>query len=75
MLIKRLIFVFVFFVVCSSGLNARRFVFEEIKIEGRIQKPEAMYFLQRARFRYEMLNLEISFIGNIKEAVFKKDAF
>ncbi|MFO7736692.1 MAG: hypothetical protein R6W70_10840 [bacterium] len=72
---KMLIFVFVFVVSFVSELDARRFVFEEIKIEGRIQKPEAMYFLQRARFRYEMLNLEMSFIGNIKEAIFKKDAF
>jgi len=53
----------------------RRFVFQEIEIKGKIQKPEAMYFLSRARFTYRTLDLQVSFVPKVQEAVFSEDAF
>jgi len=43
-------------------------------IEGRIQKPEAFYILQRSNLNYESLELKRSFIPNILESV-KKEPF
>jgi hypothetical protein len=53
----------------------KSFVFKEIEIKGKIQKPEAMYFLSRARFSYRTLDLQISFVPKVQEAVFSEDAF
>ena len=47
---------------------------DEEVIEGRIQKPEAFYILQRSNLNYESLELKRSFIPNILESV-KKDPF
>ncbi len=49
--------------------------FEAIKIKGEIQKPEAIFFLSRARFTYQTLKLDISFLKKIKEGVYKKGVF
>lgn len=66
----------------SAGLLAappqkrpKSFVFKEIEIKGKIQKPEAMYFLSRARFSYRSLDLQISFVPKVQEALFSEDAF
>ena len=50
-------------------------VLEEIKIEGTIQKPEAMYFLSRARFTYRTLDLNVSFKKKVEKALYTEDAF
>ncbi len=42
---------------------------EAIKVEGRIQKPEAFYILQRSNLNFEALKLEESFIPKIVDSV------
>ena len=42
---------------------------EAIKVEGRIQKPEAFYILQRSNLNFEALELKESFIPKIVESV------
>ena len=44
---------------------------EEEVIEGRIQKPEAFYILQRSNLNYKSLDLERSFVPNIVKSVKK----
>ncbi len=53
----------------------KTFVFQEIEIKGKIQKPEAMYFLSRAKFVYRTLDLQVDFVPKVREAVFSEDAF
>jgi hypothetical protein len=47
---------------------------EEIKIEGRVQKPNAFYILNRSNLGYEVLDLRTSFIRDVVRAV-QSDAF
>lgn len=47
---------------------------EAIKVEGRIQKPQAFYILQRSNLNFEGLELKQSFIPKIVESV-KKPPF
>ena len=42
---------------------------EEIKIEGRVQKPNAFYILNRAQLGYEVLDLRTSFVREIIRSV------
>jgi hypothetical protein len=42
---------------------------EAIKVEGRIQKPQAFYILQRSNLNFEGLELKQSFIPKIIESV------
>jgi hypothetical protein len=42
---------------------------EEIKIEGRVQKPNAFYILNRSNLGYEVLDLRTSFIRDIVRSV------
>jgi len=42
---------------------------EAIKVEGRIQKPQAFYILQRSNLNYEGLELKQSFIPKIIKSV------
>lgn len=44
---------------------------EETTIEGRIQKPQAFYILQRSNLNFEGLELKKSFIPKIVESVEK----
>lgn len=43
----------------------------ETKIEGRIQKPQAFYILQRSNLNFEGLELKNSFVPKIIESVEK----
>ena len=45
---------------------------EAIKVEGRIQKPQAFYILQRSNLNFEGLELKQSFIPKILSSVAKK---
>lgn len=45
---------------------------EAIKVEGRIQKPNAFYILQRSSLNFEGLDLKTSFIKKILSSVEKK---
>ncbi|MBM4318433.1 MAG: hypothetical protein FJ125_00370 [Deltaproteobacteria bacterium] len=49
-------------------------VLDEEVIEGRIQKPEAFYILQRSNLNYKSLELDTSFIPKIVDSV-KKSPF
>tara|TARA_B100001750_G_scaffold170978_1_gene139342 strand:- start:1733 stop:1987 length:255 start_codon:yes stop_codon:yes gene_type:complete len=42
---------------------------EEIQIEGRVQKPNAFYILNRAQLGYEVLDLRTSFVREIIRSV------
>jgi hypothetical protein len=42
---------------------------EEIKIEGRVQKPNAFYILNRSNLGYEVMDLRSSFIRDIVRSV------
>lgn len=53
-----------------SPAQAQRVIeFEEIIVEGRIQKPEAFYILQHANLNYETLNPKPSFLEELLESV------
>ncbi|HEX2675837.1 MAG TPA: hypothetical protein VHM19_04340 [Polyangiales bacterium] len=47
---------------------------EEIKIEGRVQKPNAFYILNRSNLGYEVMDLRTSFVRDVVRAV-NGDAF
>jgi len=42
---------------------------EEITIEGRIQKPNAFYILERQGLGFEIMDLNTSFVDQIAEPV------
>ncbi len=72
-----LCFVIFLMIMFVNTLYAQKkgIVLEEIKIEGTIQKPEAMYFLSRARFTYRTLDLNVSFKKKVEKALYTEDAF
>jgi hypothetical protein len=45
---------------------------EEIKIEGRVQKPNAFYILNRSNLGYEVMDLRTSFLRKIVDSVQKE---
>jgi len=47
---------------------------EEIKIEGRVQKPNAFYILNRSNLGYEVLDLRTSFVKDVVRSV-QSDSF
>ena len=47
---------------------------EEIKIEGRVQKPNAFYILNRSNLGYEVMDLRTSFVNEVVRSV-KKEPF
>ena len=42
---------------------------EEIKIEGRVQKPNAFYILNRSTLGYEVMDLRTSFLQAVVRSV------
>lgn len=42
---------------------------EEIRIEGRVQKPNAFYILNRSNLGYEVLDLRTSFVREVVRSV------
>ena len=42
---------------------------EEIRIEGRVQKPNAFYILNRSNLGYEVMDLRTSFVRDIVRSV------
>jgi hypothetical protein len=62
---------------CTSGAAAQEkqrrapkvIQLEEIKIEGRVQKPNAFYILNRSNLGYEVLDLRTSFLRDIVRSV------
>ena len=47
---------------------------EAITVEGRIQKPQAFYILQRSNLNFEELNKNESFVPKVVKSV-EKDPF
>ena len=47
---------------------------EDIVIEGRVQKPNAFYILNRSNLGYEVMDLRTTFIPEIVESV-KREPF
>jgi len=47
---------------------------EEIHIEGRVQKPNAFYILNRSNIGYEVMDLRTSFVRDIVRTV-QRDPF
>jgi hypothetical protein len=55
----------------ASRRKLRVIRLEELKIEGRIQKPQAFYLLQRSNLNFDDLNREETFLDKVVEAVEK----
>jgi len=53
----------------ARGRRPRVIQLEEIRIEGRVQKPNAFYILNRSNLGYEVLDLRTSFVDEIIESV------
>jgi hypothetical protein len=47
---------------------------DAITVEGRIQKPQAFYILQRSQLNFDELNRPESFLTKVEKSV-EKDAF
>ncbi len=62
----------------SQGSAAKRkpkvIQLEEITIEGRVQKPNAFYILNRSNLGYEVLDLRTSFLRDVVRSV-QRDPF
>ena len=73
----RLIFCIVLILLVFSGIAAAQkkktgggvIELEEITIEGRIQKPNAFYILERQGLGFEIMDLNTSFVDQIAEPV------
>lgn len=50
----------------------RVIVLEEIRIEGRVQKPNAFYILNRSNIGYEVMDLRNEFLREIVRSVQRK---
>jgi len=49
-------------------------ILDEIIIEGRVQKPQAFYILQRSTFGYKITEIEENYIDKVVDSV-KDDVF
>jgi len=49
-------------------------ILDEIIIEGRVQKPQAFYILQRSTFGYKITEIEENYIDEVVDSV-KDDVF
>ena len=58
----------------SSGKKKKVIRLEAITVEGRIQKPQAFYILQRSNLNFEELNRSDSFVPKVVKSV-EKDPF
>ena len=59
----------------AQGANKRQpriIQLEEIVIEGRVQKPNAFYILNRSNLGYEVLELRTSFLSKVVRSVQKE---
>ncbi len=53
----------------SQGRAPRVIQLDEIRIEGRVQKPNAFYILNRSNLGYEVLDLRTSFVREVIRTV------
>ena len=67
------IVLFAFLAPSTADAQARRLVFEEISVEGRVQKPVIDIFMRRQNLHTDYkLELRESFLPKIVESVEKK---
>ncbi|MBZ0120645.1 MAG: hypothetical protein K8H88_26870 [Sandaracinaceae bacterium] len=52
-----------------TGGQPRVIQLDEIRIEGRVQKPNAFYILNRSNLGYEVLDLRTSFVREVIRSV------
>ena len=53
----------------SRGRQPRVIQLDEIRIEGRVQKPNAFYILNRSNLGYEVIDLRTSFVREVIRSV------
>ena len=53
----------------ATGRQAHVIQLDEIVIEGRVQKPNAFYILNRSNLGYEVLDLRTSFVREVIRSV------
>ena len=53
----------------ARGRQPRVIQLDEIRIEGRVQKPNAFYILNRSNLGYEVLDLRTSFLREVIRTV------
>lgn len=53
----------------ARGRQPRVIQLDEIRIEGRVQKPNAFYILNRSNLGYEVLDLRTSFVREVIRTV------
>lgn len=53
----------------ARGRQPKVIQLEEIRIEGRVQKPNAFYILNRSSIGYEVMDLRTSFLHDVVSAV------
>ncbi|GMT99624.1 hypothetical protein KH5H1_37440 [Corallococcus caeni] len=58
----------------AAKKQAKAIHLEAIKVEGRIQKPEAFYFLDRSKPSFDDLNRTESFVPKVVQSV-QQDPF
>ena len=58
----------------AQGRQPRVIQLDEIRIEGRVQKPNAFYILNRSNLGYEVLDLRTSFVREVIRSV-QRDPF
>lgn len=56
----------------STGKKKKVIRLEAITVEGRIQKPQAFYILQRSNLNFEELNRTDSFLPKVVKSVEKE---
>ena len=56
----------------KRGSGPRVIQLDEFKIEGRVQKPNAFYILNRSNIGYEVLDLRTSFLKDIVRSIQKE---
>ncbi|MBX3272823.1 MAG: hypothetical protein KF729_21350 [Sandaracinaceae bacterium] len=56
----------------SSGRQPRVIQLDEIRIEGRVQKPNAFYILNRSNLGYEVIDLRTSFVREVIRSVMRE---
>ena len=52
-----------------GGRRPRVIQLDEIRIEGRVQKPNAFYILNRSNLGYEVMDLRTSFVREVVRSV------
>jgi hypothetical protein len=58
----------------QGGRRPRVIQLDEIRIEGRVQKPNAFYILNRSNLGYEVMDLRTSFVREVVRSV-QRDPF